>query len=227
MSEETAIQSTTTHSPTYGKLALALSKAQGVMAGAKKDATNPHLKNKYADLASVWEACREPLSKNELAVVQMPEADGRKVRLRSMLIHSSGEFLETTAEAEAKDASPQSIGSVLTYLRRYTLAAMVGIAPEDDDGEAAQPNRPQAQQASKQQPAKQPTAQGPKPEGTVKPDEADALRKQVTELIKREGFAPEAIKAWCVNRGYPDASAKLNAEQLTELIAYLTQKESA
>jgi hypothetical protein len=224
MSNETAIQATTTHSPSYGKLALALSKAQGVMAGAKKDATNPHLKNKYADLASVWDACREPLSKNELAVVQMPEADGKKVRLRSMLIHSSGEFLETTAEAEAKDASPQSIGSVLTYLRRYTLSAMVGIAPEDDDGEAAQPNRPQPHQSNKQS---QPTAQGPKPAATIKPDEAAELRKHLGDLIKREGFDPEAIKAWCVNRGYPDSSAKLNAEQLTELIEYLTKKESA
>lgn len=227
MSEETAIQSTTAHSPTYGKLALALSKAQGVMAGAKKDATNPHLKSKYADLASVWDACREPLSNNELAVVQMPEADGKRVRLRSMLIHSSGEFLETTAEAEAKDASPQSIGSVLTYLRRYTLAAMVGIAPEDDDGEAAQPNRPQAQQA-KQQPAKQqPTAQGPKPAAVTKPDEAAELRKHLGELIQREGFDPKAIKAWCETKGYPDSSAKMNAEQLTHLIEFLTQKESA
>ncbi len=207
--------------PGYAKLAMALAKAQAVMGGAKKDATNPHLKSKYADLASVWEACRDPLTSNGLAVVQFPEADGAKVTVKTMLLHESGEHLETSISATAKDSSPQSIGSVITYLRRYSLSAMVGIAPEDDDGESAQPSKPQANQPPKA------TQQGNKPPASVvKPDEAAELRKHLTGLIEREGFDPKAIKAWCVNREYPDSSAKLNAEQLTELIEYLTKKES-
>ncbi|MNK58678.1 ERF superfamily protein [compost metagenome] len=236
MSEETTAIHTghATRSPSLAKLTEALVKAQAVMAGAKKDSNNPHHKSKYADLASVWDACREPLTKNGLAVIQLPEADGKRVTAKTLLLHTSGEFIETPASATARDDGPQSIGSVITYLRRYSLMAMVGIAPEDDDGEAGhgretQPQKTQpTQQAPKQNAkAQQPTAQGPKPNGTVKADETAELLKHLGEIIKRDGHDPEAIKAWCLNRGYPDASANLNAEQLTELIEYLTKKEAA
>lgn len=237
MSEETTPHQPPAPARTLGKIAGALAKAQAVMTGAKKDAKNSHFRNSYATLEAVIGAVREPLSSNGVAFFQWFETDGTKVTNYTMLIHAeSGEYLESgPASAESKGKGPQEIGSTVTYLRRYQLMAMCGIAPEDDDGEAAhgrQPEqaqpRPQAQQSNKQQPAEQqPTAQGPKPAATTKPDEAAELRKHLTDLIKREGFDPGAIKAWCENRGYPDSSAKLNAEQLTELIEYLTKKESA
>lgn len=122
-----------------GRLALALSKAQGEMQGAKKDANNPFFKSKYADLASVWEACRDALAKNEIAVFQIPEVQNGVAGIRTKLQHSSGEFeqgffpLSVPATAKAQD-----MGSAMTYLRRYALAAIVGVSPEDDDGNAAQ-----------------------------------------------------------------------------------------
>ncbi len=126
------------HSPEFGELAGALALAQMEMEGASKDATNPHFRSKYADLASVWGACRAPLGKNGLAVVQMPSASGEESSLVTMLIHKSGQFFASKLVMTVVDNRPQTVGSALTYLRRYSLSAMVGVAPEDDDGNAAQ-----------------------------------------------------------------------------------------
>ncbi len=122
-------------------LAAALVAAQRVVTTAKRDSTNPHYGSRYADLASVWEACRDPLTSHGIAVVQIPSADGNRVTVTTLLVHASGARLEGALTMTAKDASPQAIGSAITYARRYALMAMVGIAPEDDDGEAAQPAR--------------------------------------------------------------------------------------
>lgn len=122
------------------KLAAALAKAQGAMSTAKKDSTNPHFKARYADLASVWDACRKPLSDNGLSVAQpMAILDG-VLGVRTILMHESGETLEGFAPLLLKDgATPQQVGSAVTYMRRYSLSAMVGIAPDDDDdGNAAE-----------------------------------------------------------------------------------------
>jgi hypothetical protein len=123
---------------TGSKLALALSKAQGMMKAAKKDMDNPFFKSKYADLASVWDACREALSQNEIAVMQVPELQGTVIGIRTKLIHSSGEYEEGFFPlAVPVTAKAQEMGSAMTYLRRYALSAMVGVAPEDDDGNGA------------------------------------------------------------------------------------------
>ena len=127
-----------TRSDSIAKLAEALAQAQAVMVGAAKDSTNPHFRSKYADLAAVWEACRGPLTKHGLSVVQMPSTEGPRVTVATLLMHSSGEFVSNELSAMAKDDGPQGIGSVITYLRRYGLAAVAGVAPEDDDAEAGE-----------------------------------------------------------------------------------------
>jgi hypothetical protein len=106
-----------------------------------KDATNPFYKNRYSDLASVKDACQEALTAFGIAVVQSPSAEGAKVSITTLLCHESGEWVSGTITATGKDESAQSVGSVITYLRRYALASMVGVAPEDDDGEASQPRQ--------------------------------------------------------------------------------------
>ena len=125
-------------SESIGNLALALSKAQGEMSNAAKDANNPHFKSRYADLASIMDACRSPLAKHGLAVSQLPcrENDG-SVGLTTILLHESGEFLGSSLTARPAQENPQVVGSLLTYLRRYALAAIVGVVSDDDDGEAA------------------------------------------------------------------------------------------
>ena len=119
------------------KIVLALAKVQGAIVPPKKDTDNPFFKSKYADLAGVWESVRDLLAANELAFVQLPTTDAAKVSVTGILYHSSGESIESTITGSARDATPQSIGSCITYLRRYQMSAMLGIAPEDDDGAAA------------------------------------------------------------------------------------------
>lgn len=138
------------------ELAAALAAAQAQMRNAPKDARNPMYHNRYATLASIWEAAREPLTRNGLSVVQTPEnSDFGVCTLTTTLLHSSGEWLSSTisvpvltqvvARGEPPVQTAQGYGSALTYARRYALAAIVGIAPDDDDdGNAAFPP-PQAQ----------------------------------------------------------------------------------
>lgn len=121
-----------------GNIAKALARAQGQIRGALKDSSNPFFKSTYADLASVWEACRKPLSDNELAVVQPIDMIDGSMYLKTILMHSSGETIEGRMIMQLSDkATAQQVGSLITYYRRYGLAAMVGVAPEDDDGNAA------------------------------------------------------------------------------------------
>ena len=119
----------------FGALAL----AQGDGMAAIKDATGQvgAQKTKYADLASCWDACRSALSKHGLAVVQVPRSEGPKITVHTILGHKSGQWIDGELCMTSGDASPRGMGSAITYARRYSLCAMVGIAPEDDDGEAA------------------------------------------------------------------------------------------
>jgi hypothetical protein len=120
------------------ELNTALAKAQGELFAAKKDSINPHFKSKYADLASVWEACREALSSNGLSVTQMPaEFQNNIMTLVTRISHSSGEWLEQTMTCPVGKPDPQGIGSCLTYMRRYALAAVVGVYQDDDDANSA------------------------------------------------------------------------------------------
>lgn len=130
-------------SETIGALAAALAKAQAAITGAVKDAANPFFKSKYADLESVWSACRKPLTDNGLAVVQTSRYTPDGLMLVTTLLHSSGEWISGEMPVLVKDNSPQAQGSGLTYARRYALAALVGVYQTDDDGEAAQGRKPE------------------------------------------------------------------------------------
>lgn len=137
-------------SESIAELAGALAKAQaeiktapkdntGVVRGTTKGGKDYEYKYQYSTLADVWDACRGPLSKNGIAVVQTAVAEGATAKITTLLAHSSGQWVEETLALLCKDASPQSIGSGITYGRRYTLAAMVGVvSDEDDDGAKAQ-----------------------------------------------------------------------------------------
>lgn len=132
-----------------GKLAEALAKAQGAVEGAVKGKVNPAFRTKYADLASVWDACREALTSNGLSVIQSPGeiADGR-MAMTTMLLHASGEWVRGSLTIPLSKADAHSYGSATTYARRFALAAFVGVAPEDDDGNAATKVKPAATDAS-------------------------------------------------------------------------------
>ena len=149
-------------SESIGDLAVALCKAQAVMGGALKDSANPFFKSKYADLESVWSACRQALTANGLSVVQGTDGTDVSVGVSTRLIHTSGQWIESTVWMTPKDGSPQAVGSAITYARRYGLAAMVGIYQTDDDGEAAHGRAAQGQS--------KPMQHTPAPDNTYEPD---------------------------------------------------------
>lgn len=130
---------TTRHSEKLGTLAKALASAQAEIEDAKKDRQNPHFKNWYATLSSVRAAVTPALSKHNIAVTQLNEPHGPDgVCVVTMLIHESGEWLSSSLYVPVSKKDPQGFGSALSYARRYALAAIVGIASdEDDDGEQA------------------------------------------------------------------------------------------
>ncbi|GAA5785680.1 ERF family protein [Chitiniphilus shinanonensis] len=122
-------------SETFTKVAAAFVSAQRGVKIAIKNAVNPHLKNKYADLGAVQDACAQALEDNHLAVAQLPRSGGDdKLHLETVLIHESGEWLSSEIEMPLPKQDPQAYGSALTYARRYGLAAMMGVTQDDEDG---------------------------------------------------------------------------------------------
>lgn len=126
-----------------GDLAKALSQAQGAILGAYKDAKNPFYKSDYATLASVLDAIRGPLEEHGLAVVQTTYLDGDRPVLRTVLMHSSGEWIDGFFPVLTDKPGPQGMGAGMTYARRFALSAMVGVSQIDLDGEDATDRTPQ------------------------------------------------------------------------------------
>ena len=131
-------------SENINEISSALAKAQGQIENAIKDSSNPFFKSKYADLTSVWAACRKQLSENGLSVIQSPEESSHGISVVTMLCHSSGQWIRSkySMPCDSSKLTPQVIGSAITYARRYALSAMVGIAPHDDDDGNEASNKP-------------------------------------------------------------------------------------
>ena len=115
----------------------AVAAAQAEIGGVAKNTENPFFKSQYADLHACREAVREVFGRHGISVVQMPEGtmEGMPVaRVRTVLAHKDGGYIEGVASCKAADGTPQKMGSAITYLRRYSLAAFAGLAQADDDG---------------------------------------------------------------------------------------------
>lgn len=191
------------------ELAGALAKAQGAIAPASKDKVNPAFRSKYADLSSVWEACRKALTDNGLSVIQLPvNHEPGYAALRTMLLHTSGQFISTTVSARLVKDDAQGLGSALTYLRRYSLAALVGVvADEDDDGNAAS-NRPQNGTSARQEPQqRQQTTRG---DGGIVARKGDGVRAAHKAALAR-GATVEPL---------PDGIDTFDASGLADWLAY-------
>ena len=127
-------------SETINELAAALSKAQGEMQAAIKDKINPFFKSSYADLGSVWDAARPVLSKYGLCIMQTTEllSDRNQIVMVTTLAHTSGQWVKSYLPLNPSKNDSQGVGAAITYLRRYSLSAIVGVVcDEDDDGETA------------------------------------------------------------------------------------------
>ena len=132
-------------SESIANLTVALSYVQGKMSHAVKDSANPFFKSKYADLESVWGACRDLLSAHGIAIMQFPglysELD-KSMSLTTIISHKSGEWISQEMSVPVTKADAQGAGSAITYMRRYALAAVVGVVQADDDGNAASNPKP-------------------------------------------------------------------------------------
>jgi hypothetical protein len=121
-------------SETINEIAAAMCKAQGAMRPALKDATNPAYRSKYADLTAVWDACREPLTKNGITVWQDVTCELGGVSVTTRLVHTSGQWVEfgpLTVPLAKPDA--HGVGSATSYGKRYGLSAAIGVVSDDDD----------------------------------------------------------------------------------------------
>lgn len=170
-------------------IAFALSAAQKKIKTAVKDSTNPHFRSNYADLASIVEACRDALAENSLAVIQgarRDKIDGVWI-LTTRLEHKSGQWYESDFPLLARDQTAQAMGSAMTYAKRYSIGAMVGVVSkdEDDDGEGAM-GRP----ANVARPQPAPVVQKNTFTGI-----SDEQRKLAYAVTKQAGLDDDAIKA--------------------------------
>lgn len=139
-------------SESIAALAAALANAQIEIENASKSSVNPHFKSKYADLAEVLNTVRPVFSKHGIAIIQAPSFESGIASVETMLTHASGEWLSNTCSAPVSKQDAQGVGSAVTYLRRYSLAAFSGIAQEDDDANSAvghrQQTKPDGQQSA-------------------------------------------------------------------------------
>lgn len=136
------------------ELANALCKAQSKIKSAPKNTENPFFKSTYADLDAVWEACRAPLSDNGLSVSQVTCEGSQGLILETLLLHISGEWLASSYPIRPVKADPQGFGSAMTYARRYSLSAIVGISQADDDGNEATGKKTQTEVPQTKNPLK-------------------------------------------------------------------------
>lgn len=153
-------------SETVGEIAKALAAVHGEIENAKKNAKNPHFRSDYADLAEIINTATPVLTKHGISIVQSPGMADGLVTVESIMLHTSGEWIKGTAAAPMQKQDPQGVGSAVTYLRRYSLAALCGIAQEDDDGNAASPPRESPRQQSGEEKPKQ-AGNGPASEKQV------------------------------------------------------------
>lgn len=179
-------------SESIAALAKALAAAQGDIENPQKNAVNPHFRNRYADLAELTRATRPVFASHGLAISQWLGFEDGKVTVETILMHESGEWLSNLAATPAPKQDPQGIGSAQTYLRRYSWAAVCGVAQEDDDGHAASITTP---------------SQPPEP-----PPAAEALLAQINSTDNLDSLRRIWQQAKRHNLLTGDLAAQLNAK---------------
>ncbi len=172
------------------KLDAALAKAQASIGAAAKDSRNPHFNSAYADLASIWAACREALTSNGISVTQwLVECEGPRLAIVTRMA-CGGEWMMSRWSMPVSKNDPQGYGSAATYARRYSLAAAVGVAPDDDDD---------ANVASEK----------PKAKAKEKPRQLEVVREEPPREM-----TTEELEAWTVE---VQLAASISVDKLNEL----------
>lgn len=178
------------------ELATALSKAQGELENASKSSSNQHFRSKYADLAEILNTIRPVFSLHGLAVTQCPSFEGGVASVETVLMHSSGQWISSVISAPCSKQDAQGVGSAITYCRRYALAAVAGIAQEDDDANSAVGYAPKQHQEQQRPPQQSIPAHSPR----VSKSQVERLRG----ALKVAGL-DEAD--WCESANLPSIEA--------------------
>ena len=201
-------------------LVKALTTFQGKMTAVKKDATNPFYKSKYATLDTIWETIRKPLSENGLSIVQtMNLIEGNSV-LETTLYHTSGEWISGTQLVNPVKDDPQSLGSAISYARRYSLSALLGVvSDEDDDANIA------TKQETKQE-AKVPPRQN-NPLLADPPEKSEGITvpqtKKIHALAKEKGISPEEARAYMQKTFKKSSTKELTKGEASTMIEFLNE----
>lgn len=217
------------------ELAKALSKFQGAVRSVPKTSLNPFYKSKYADLDAIWEMCRKPLSDNMLCLIQTPlEVEG-KLYLETMLLHSTGEWLKAQLPINAQKSDPQSVGSAITYARRYAMSAMLGISTDEDDDANAATVRTTAKPEGKlevhakatvitEDPPAQPKAPAkvpPAAPNSTTEFATEAQRKAIFAKAKAGGNSEQELQDYIKTNFGVDHTKNLTRTQASQLIEQL------
>lgn len=176
-----------------GAISKAMAAVQAEVQNVAKDAANPHFKSKYATLAAVLEVVRPALAKQGIALWQgVGNGEDGRVYVTTRLAHESGEWVECSVGVPPMKNDAQGVGSAVSYLRRYSLAAMCGVSQDDDDGNAAV----------------QPRASTPAPQAQPEPTPAsvptswtDGQRAAFCAELGRMGLKYEDVAKWCEHLG--------------------------
>lgn len=164
----------------------ALAKAQGEIEAAAKNANNPHFKSKYANLAAVYDACRESLSKHGIAHTQwLVHTEDNRLHIKTRLAFK-GQWMSATASIPVTKADAQGYGSATSYLRRYSLMAAIGIAQDDDDGNDAAKAKP-PEPTKKPEPPKPAINQAPRTYNSAPKSITPNLRSAIEKVAKEKG----------------------------------------
>lgn len=149
------------------ELFAAVAAAQVKIENATKSSKNDHFRSKYADLAEVLNTVRPVFAENGLSIIQSTNLEGEYVSVTTVLAHKDGGYITSVATCVPAKYDAQGVGAATTYLRRYSLAAISGVAQEDDDGNSAAHNKP---------------APAAKPEAAISEDQLTVLRDQIKDL---------------------------------------------
>jgi hypothetical protein len=201
--------------------------AQKEMGPLLKNATNPHFRNKYADLSAVIETMSEPLHNNGLVVYQTIDiADGMPVLVTELVYAETGDKLRSCAPIACKDPSnPQALGAAITYIRRYSLMSLCGLAPEDDDGTlAAAPSqeRRQTPPVNLTERVQQTRASASADAGTIE----ERQLKAIFAISRAIGMSSDEAREIIHDRYSVESSKQMSSAQADEFIAHLRSIEN-
>lgn len=203
------------HSESIAKLAAALMVFQSEVKDPSRDGENPHFRSKYVQIDGLLAAVRPILAQHCLSVVQSTGGDGQNVTITTMILHTSGEWLKTDAlTLRAQQATPQGAGSAITYGRRYSLSAALGVAwDDDDDGNAAStPPKAEKKAAPKAKTKEEPKAK----EEQKAPRKVDSLRA-IAAAAKEIGVTNDDIKEVMRRHYNKSASSELTDTEAAEM----------